>query len=259
MKAFPLYEGSYTVDASKKFVPFDPLTQDPKSRKGSLFVHIYPFLIETAEDLILLDTGLGHLDENGELLLHSNIRKAGYEPSQVSKIVMSHLHSDHSLGLVIREGNSFRLSFPDATLYVQKQELETSLLDVPSTYPGRQMSFVKDHAKIILLEGAGKIGPEIYYEHSGGHCPYHQVVHVDSGSDYFFFGGDEMPESSALIHNYIAKYDYDGRKTRDLRIKYGHQAAEEGWTCLFYHDFDGHPACKVGLNADGSFRLIPVS
>ena len=148
MKAFPLYEGSYTVDASKKFVPFDPLTQDPLTRKGSVFVHIYPFLIETADELILLDTGLGQLNEDGELKLHVNIRKAGYDPSQVSKVIMSHLHSDHSLGLVIPDGNSFRPSFPDADIYIQKNELATALEDRPSSYPRRQVQFIIDHARI---------------------------------------------------------------------------------------------------------------
>ena len=113
MKAYALYEGSYSVDASKKFIPFDPLTQDVSSRKGSVFVHIYPFLIETADELILLDTGLGQLNAEGDLKLHANIRRAGFDPSQVSKVIMSHLHSDHSLGLVMPAGEGLQLSFPE--------------------------------------------------------------------------------------------------------------------------------------------------
>lgn len=256
MKAFPLYEGSYTVDASKKFVPFDPLTQDPLTRKGSVFVHIYPFLIETADELILLDTGLGQLNEDGELKLHVNIRKAGYDPSQINKVIMSHLHSDHSLGLVIPDGNSFRPSFPDADIYIQKNELATALEDRPSSYPRRQMQYIIDHARIHLLDEDGTISPSIQYELSGGHSPNHQVIYVDSGSDYYFYGGDEMPESAAVIRNYIAKYDYDGRKSRDLRTGYFKRAAEEGWKCLFYHDFTSRPIAGIGQNNDASYKLI---
>ena len=77
MKVFTLNEGSYSVDASKKFVPFNPDIDNPKDRKGSLFIHVQPFLVQLNNTLLLLDTGLGYSDEQGQLVLHNNIRKAG--------------------------------------------------------------------------------------------------------------------------------------------------------------------------------------
>ena len=59
VRAYSLYEGSYSVDKSKKFIPFDPKKDDPKDRPGSLFIHVHPFLVETKGGLVLLDTGLG--------------------------------------------------------------------------------------------------------------------------------------------------------------------------------------------------------
>ncbi|MEY3678946.1 MAG: hypothetical protein RI924_1087, partial [Bacteroidota bacterium] len=59
LKLFPLYEGSYSVDISKKFIPFDPDIHQAKDRPASLFVHVRPFLVQTSSDLVLLDTGLG--------------------------------------------------------------------------------------------------------------------------------------------------------------------------------------------------------
>ena len=53
IQAYSLYEGSFSVDASKVFVPFDPAKDDPLSRKGSLFVHVHPFLIVAEDGLIL--------------------------------------------------------------------------------------------------------------------------------------------------------------------------------------------------------------
>ncbi|RYE18091.1 MAG: MBL fold metallo-hydrolase, partial [Sphingobacteriaceae bacterium] len=34
---------------------------------------------------------------------------------------------------------------------------------------------------------------------------------------------------------FAAKYDYDGRKSMELREQFGKQAAAENWICLFYH------------------------
>jgi len=258
LKAFPLYEGSYSVDASKKFIPFDPATDVASSRKGSLFVHIYPFLIETGSELILLDTGLGICSESGEPWIYQNIRSLGYEPADVSKVILSHLHKDHSLGLVRTESGRFVLNFPLADHYIQAGELLAAIRDELSGYPRAEIAFVQRQSRLVLLEGQGPIGSGVRYEVSGGHVPYHQVIYIEDGSDCYFFGGDELPEGSALIHNYVAKYDFDGRRSRDLRIRYGMCAAEEGWTCLFYHDNESRPVSGVGVNADGSFRIIPT-
>src|ERR1035438_3943565 len=80
MKIFALNEGSYSVDATKKFIPFNPETDNFKDRPASLFIHVNPFLVQTDTDLILLDTGLGYKDTRVELLLHQHIRNNGFEP-----------------------------------------------------------------------------------------------------------------------------------------------------------------------------------
>ena len=74
MQVFTLHEGSYSVDATKKFIPFDPAKDNPKDRPASLFIHVQPFLVKLGSQLILVDTGLGYSDENGKLHLHKNIK-----------------------------------------------------------------------------------------------------------------------------------------------------------------------------------------
>ena len=60
MKIIPLSEGSFTVDQSKKFIPFQLDKDDLQERtKGSLLVEIQPFAVITSKDILLLDTGLG--------------------------------------------------------------------------------------------------------------------------------------------------------------------------------------------------------
>jgi hypothetical protein len=49
-----------------------------KSRPGSIFIHVNPFLIKTETDLMVLDTGLGTKAEDGEMIIHKNIRKHGF-------------------------------------------------------------------------------------------------------------------------------------------------------------------------------------
>ena len=53
MKIIPLSEGSFTVDASKKFIPFDHSRDNIKDRPaGSLLVEVQPFAVITSKDIL---------------------------------------------------------------------------------------------------------------------------------------------------------------------------------------------------------------
>jgi glyoxylase-like metal-dependent hydrolase (beta-lactamase superfamily II) len=256
MEIFALGEGSYSVDSSKKFIPFDPQTDNAKERPGSLFIHINPFLVKTGNDLILFDTGLGYKDTRDELMLHQHIRHAGFDPDEVTLVLMSHLHYDHSGGLVVERNGRPEPSFPGAHHIIQRGEWETAINGRSSSYHKEIFEALKDRVKITYVEGSGELKAGIKYELSGGHCPYHQVFWIDNGNGKCFFGGDELPEPEQLLRKFIAKYDYDGRKAMQLREEYGKKVAVENYTCLFYHA-KSNPVGKVNY-ADDLFTIVPA-
>lgn len=235
MKIHALGEGSFSVDSSKKFVPFNPLTDNVQDRKGSIFIHVQPFLLKTQEHLILMDAGLGFKNTNGELMLHDNIRKAGFEPEEVDLVLMSHLHNDHTGGLVMEKNGRWEPAFPDAEHIIQRGEWEFAFSGKSSSYKEPVFEVLQRSANINLVEGSGDLENGIRYELTGGHCPFHQVFKISSAGKTYFFGGDVLPEPEQLIRRFAAKYDYDGRKSMELREQFGKQAVEGNWICLFYH------------------------
>ncbi len=235
MKIHALGEGSFSVDSTKKFVPFNPLTDNSQDRKGSLFIHVQPFLLQTENDLILMDAGLGFKNPNGELMLYDNIRKAGFEPKEVTLVLMSHLHNDHTGGLVTEQHGKTEPAFPDAEHVIQRGEWETAFSGKSTSYQEPRFEILQRSANINLVEGSGTLKNGISYELTGGHCQYHQVFKIISEGKTYFFGGDVLPEPEQLIRKFAAKYDFDGRKAMELREEFGKQAAAEDWICLFYH------------------------
>jgi len=235
LQVFTLFEGSYSVDATKKFIPFNRDTDNPKDRPASLFIHVQPFLIKLKDQLVLIDTGLGYSDANGELILHNNIRNAGFDPDDVKLVLMSHLHFDHSGGMVHDRDGKMELSFPHATYVIQQGEWESAFTNPSSSYKTEIFDFLQRNAQLQFIEGSGKLTEEISFELTGAHTPFHQVFLLDNGTDKVFFGGDVLPEPEELIKKFIAKYDFDGRKAMELRNEFGIKAAEENWNCLFYH------------------------
>ena len=256
MEIFPLSEGSYSVDSTKKFIPFDPQTDNYKERPGSLFIHVNPFLVKTAEDLILFDTGLGYKDTRDELFIHQHIRNAGFNPDEVTLVLMSHLHYDHSGGLVVERSGKLAPSFPHARHIIQRGEWNVAISGRSSSYHKEIFETLRDSVDIQFTENSGELKPGINYELSGGHTPCHQVFWLNDTGGKCFFGGDELPEPEQLIRKFIAKYDFDGRKSMELREIYGKKAAEENYTCLFYHA-KSIPVGRVKY-LNEQFSVIPV-
>ena len=238
MKIIPLSEGSFTIDKTKLFVPFDTGHDDLQQRPtGSLLVEVQPFVVVTPEDVLLLDAGLG-FEQNGVLQLHKNMTNAGINPSEVTKVLMSHLHKDHSGGVSRKSSSSgqYELAFPQATYYIQRKEYEYAFEKGPSSYIVEELECLKDARNVVWMEGNGVIDGYIKYELTGAHCPYHQVFWIVDGGEKIFFGGDVAPQLQQMRSRFVAKYDYDGKKCMELRQQWWQQGEAEGWTFLFYHD-----------------------
>jgi glyoxylase-like metal-dependent hydrolase (beta-lactamase superfamily II) len=239
MKIIPLSEGSFTIDKSKLFVPFDEQKHELQDRPvGSLLVEIQPFVIITSSDILLLDTGLG-FERNGVLQLHQNLKDKGVNPTDVTKILLTHLHKDHAGGVGNKEpaDDTHRLSFPNATYYIQQRELDFAFeKGFPSFITG-ELEVLKGSPQVVLLsDDKGSIDNDIHFEVTGAHSPFHQVFWIKSEGRTIFFGGDDAPQLQQMKHRFVAKYDYDGRKAMELRKKWWEQGQEEHWTFLFYHD-----------------------
>ena len=256
MKATALYEGSYSVDVSKKFIPFDPAVHTAKERPASLFIYVQPFIIKTKTDLILLDTGLGFKDVDNRFILHSNIRKAGYDPNDVTLVLMSHLHFDHAGGMVCEEEGNLQLSFPNAEYVIQRGEWETAYSKPSKSYRTEIFDVLQRSNSVHFVEGSGKLNDQISYELTGGHSEFHQVFIIREGDETIMFGGDILPEPEQLLRKFMAKYDFDGRRSMELRIEYGKRAADENWTCLFYHA-KSKAMGKVAFDGE-HFSILPA-
>jgi glyoxylase-like metal-dependent hydrolase (beta-lactamase superfamily II) len=255
LQVFTLNEGSYSVAADKKFVPFNPLKDSPKDRPGSLFINVQPFLVKLGGKLLLLDTGLGYSNNDGELILHENIRKAGFDPEDVDYVLMSHLHFDHAGGMVHRENNGMELSFPNATYVIQRGEWEGAFTNSSSSYRTEIFDFLQRNAQLVFVDETGDFTPEIKHILTGAHTPYHQAWLLDDGEDKVFFGGDVLPDPEELLRKFIAKYDYDGRKAMELREEFGKQAVAEKWNCLFYHG-KSRSTGFISLGNEGQFKIV---
>lgn len=254
----PLSEGTFTVDESKIFIPFNQATDHLKERPGSLQVDIVPFLIHAGSDLVVIDPGLGLESGDGDFMILENIQRAGYQANDISMVLLSHLHKDHAGGVCYGKDPVYNLMFPKATYFCQQQELSYAFSKTGSpSFNLPRLQFLKDARQLKLLNGDSKINAFITAEISGGHTPFHQVFTIETSGATCFFGGDVLPQPKQLQMRFQAKYDYDGKAAALKRIEYGNRAAQNDYTCLFFHSAR-MPMAKVRAGTDEKFILEKV-
>ena len=177
------------------------------------------YLIDTGDEVILVDTGLPEgtpeevPDENSLGYTGRDIcsymeafASLGYKPEQVTKILLTHRHSDHS--------GEIR-SFPNAKIYVNADEMSADELQgVPNLIPVR----FTDGAYYNFPDSQ-KIMDGIYMIKAKGHTNGNSIIIVELDGLYYMIHGDITYVDEALYEDKLSVvYDDLGeaRKTQDL-------------------------------------------
>jgi glyoxylase-like metal-dependent hydrolase (beta-lactamase superfamily II) len=237
MTIIPLSEGSFTIDKTKQFVPFNAHTDDLFARSnGSLLVEVQPFCVITERDVLLVDTGLGFMKDK-QLQLHYNLEQNGVPVDRVTKVLLSHLHKDHAGGVsYMNENGEAVLSFPNATYYVQEKEFDVARQQGFPSFIWEEIYMLEHSHNLVLLPEKGTIDGYIKHTTTHAHSPQHQVFWIEEEGETIFFGGDDAPQLKQMKNKFVAKYDFDGKKCMELRQQWMEEGSQKGWNFLFYHD-----------------------
>ena len=162
------------------------------------------YLIDTGKDVILVDTGLPAgtpeeaPDENSAAYTGKDIcsymdafKALGYKPEQVTKILLTHRHSDHSGEL---------RSFPNAKIYVNADEMQAAeLQNLPNLVP---VHFT-DGAYYNFPE-TQKICDGIWFVKAKGHTNGNSLVIAENEGLYYMFQADITYVDEALYENKLS-------------------------------------------------------
>jgi predicted metal-dependent RNase len=107
---------------------------------------INAFLIDTGEKRILIDAGVGTLFGACCGRLPETLSAAGYSVDQIDVVLLTHVHADHSGGLM---RNNKRV-FPNADVYLARKELDYWMSDAEKAKapPSHQSMFIQGRAAL---------------------------------------------------------------------------------------------------------------
>lgn len=177
---------------------------------------INAYLIKDGKELILVDAGtagnygpsLGHLTES--------LEHAGYKPEQVTAVLITHIHIDHTGGLI----NGEQLAFPNATIYISKPEVDfwfgaENRKNAPESLKNY---FIQAEASVGPYLKAGKVKTFTYGKElfdgltpvaTPGHTPGHTCYMLESKHQKMMFLGDIMHSAEVQFPDPAVTIVYD--------------------------------------------------
>lgn len=234
-KVFALYGGTFSVGLDKKFVPIGP---DEDAAKGALRISLNPFLILHEDRVMLLDTGLGDFGEESQIpVLSENLEKHGFTFDDITDVFLSHLHFDHIGGLAHCRNGFWQLTFPDARVWLSGEEWNKLLsLEQKETDKEQFLHYIDVHADLNPVHDGDRPFEGVFVRVIGGHTEFSLAWFFQFGGLKMLNAGDVIGTKSSLNRKYSAKYDFDGKKSQEVRDELSQLAKEEGFTILAYHD-----------------------
>jgi glyoxylase-like metal-dependent hydrolase (beta-lactamase superfamily II) len=194
------------------------------------------FLLELAGRRVLVDTGAGELfgPGNGGKLPQA-LSAAGVRPEDITDILITHVHSDHSGGLVV----GGRMTFPNATIHVGQADVDFFLDKANAARTGYDKRYFDeaeatlkpyvDAGKVQTFDRRSDVLPGIVAELRPGHTPGTAFYTLTSRGRRLVFIGDIIHVGAVQFASpaVTITFDQNQQKARAVRQQAFAEFAQE--------------------------------
>lgn len=230
-------------------------------------------LVESGDDLVLVDTGIGDKNDekfrsmfgltDGAVRLPESIRGAGFELGDVTHVISSHLHFDHSGWNARERGGRLVPTFPKARYWLERGEVDHARNPNErdrASYDPRNWEPLFEAGVVELFDDEAAPAAGVRAVKAAGHNRDMCIVLFEGGpgDQTAVFWADLVPTASHLPYPWIMGYDLYPVTTLENKKRWLPRAAEEGWLAIFEHDPDV-PLARLVADRPGRYRAEPLA
>jgi glyoxylase-like metal-dependent hydrolase (beta-lactamase superfamily II) len=207
-------------------------------------------LVEDANRLILIDTGLGdkqsekffsYYEPHGKASLLSSIRSAGFSVDDVTDVILTHLHFDHCGGAVQRTADGgLQTVFKNATYWSHSKHWEWAVKPNPrekASFLSENILPIKDSGQLQFIdEQSSPIHQHIDIEIVSGHTESMILPVISLSGRKLLYCADLIPSMAHIPIPYVMGYDTRPLLTIEEKQRILRWAFEQKALLVFEHD-----------------------
>lgn len=206
-------------------------------------------LLESDSKKILVETGMGdHWDAKFMSIynvdfssnnLDKSLANYGLKNDDITDVILTHLHFDHTGGSTKLIDGKFVPAFPNAKYHVQKEHFNWALnptdRDKGSFIPHTFIPLY-ENGMLNFSDGDSYFDDELQFLTINGHTISQQMLKLSDSSNTFLFCADLIPTMHHIPIPYVMGYDIQPLHTVEEKQKYLKLAVDENWKLIFGHD-----------------------
>lgn len=251
MNLYPVETGNFKLDGGAMFGVVPKVIwnkTNPADSNNLCNWAMRSLLIEDGDRLILIDTGIGdkqsekffsHFHLNGDSSLNSSLKKLGFHTSDITDVLLTHLHFDHVGGAVFNDGSKYKLTFPNAKYWSNEKHWNWAINPNPrekASFLEENMMPIQEFGHLNFIESGKELGNNIELLMVDGHTESQMIPIIDFKDRKIAFTADLIPSVGHLKVPYIPSFDTRPLLSMDEKSSFLERAIKEDITLFFEHD-----------------------
>ena len=241
--------GYFMADGGAMFGPIPKMYWErkyPCNENNLCVMAMRCLFVETENRRILIDTGVGNKHELKFYQPHKlkdiveEIKKIGYEPNDITDVVLSHLHFDHcGYATQFDENKNAIPTFPQATYWLSKAQWENyrkPRLFEKDSFFAENIDPVFESNQLRLIEVDTELFAGFSLKLYDGHTPAQIAVFIDTEKEKIVFPGDVVPTSAHVSLGWLSAYDNNAALAIEEKKRLLDKVVQEERRAIFYHD-----------------------
>ena len=207
-------------------------------------------LIEKANQLILVDTGIGNKQDekffshyylHGDDSMEKSLAQLGFSMADITDVFLTHLHFDHVGGAIVRENEKLIPAFKNAHYWSNEKHWQWAV----APNPREKASFLKENILPIQESGQLKFIDEkeniewqknINISFAYGHTDAMMLPKISYKGRTIVYMADLLPSVGHLPLPYVMAYDMFPLKTLTEKQAFLEEAVNNNYILYLEHD-----------------------
>ena len=267
MRLYPIETGNLKLDGGAMFGVIPKILWSrvyPSDEHNLTNWSMRCLLVVDGDRVTLIDNGIGdkqdfsflrHYHLNGEDTLDKSLLKYGFSRSDITDVILTHLHFDHCGGSIAwtKDRTGYELAFPNATYWTSRQQYEWAVEPnhrESASYLKENILPIEESGQLRLIEEEGEILPNIRIQLYDGHTEGQVIPLINYNGRTVAFMADLLPSTAHVGMPWIMAYDVRPLQTLKDKERFYKEAVENDYILFLEHDLY-HECCTLQMTDKG--------